>query len=163
MQFKRWKVKVFSNFCESFKLIVIYAGNYFLPAADANRRGAAASTWPPDNFFPKNHFTRKEEKKLYEIIFQPLRCSPLEFMLKGSLVLISQIVVMNNEENGWPLLANFQLKTLKLTLWLNGCFSFQCMFSLFTAKFVANIMLPTLQGVGNITLHLKNTWKLGQG
>ena len=139
MQFKGWKVKVFSNFCESFKLIVIYAGNYFLPVADANRRGVAASTWPPDNLFPNNYFTRKEEKKLYEIISQPLRCSPLEIMLKGSLVLISQIMVMNNKEYG-------QIFSSKLWKWhcgQNSCFSFQCMFLLFTAKFVANIMLPT--------------------
>ena len=80
--------------------------------------------WPPPLdrqiiFFPKNHFTRKEEKKLYEIIFQPLRCSPLEIMLKGALVLIkSQIMVMNNKEYGRrELLANFQLKTFKVILW----------------------------------------------
>ena len=69
-------------------------------------------------FFQRTISQEKEKKNLYEIIFQPLRCSPLEIMLKGSLVLISQIMVMNNKEYGRrELLANFQVKTVKMTLW----------------------------------------------
>ena len=75
-------------------------------------------------FFQRTISQERKKKNLYEIIFQPLRCSPLEIMLKGSLVLISQIMVMNNKENGWPLLANFQLKTLKVTLWSKWLFFF---------------------------------------
>ena len=62
-------------------------------------------------------------------------------MLKGSLVLISQIMVMNNKEYGRREFSaqNFESGiVVKIVV-----FSFHCMFSLFTAKFVANIILPT--------------------
>ena len=100
--------------------------------------------WPPPLdrqiiFFQRTISQQKNKINWHEIIFQPLRCPPLKIMLKGSLVLISQIMVMNNKEYG-------QIFSSKLWKWhcgQNSCFSFQCMFLLFTAKFVANIMLPT--------------------